>query len=103
MEIVGKSHLQRFQRDYPQSRKPLDLWVKTIESGYWKHFTQLKETFGSVDYVSGFVVFDIKGNDYRLITIVVFQEQQVFIKHVFTHHEYDKWSRQLIKAKRKIK
>lgn len=52
----------------------------------------LKALFGSADWVEGYVVFDIGGNKYRLVCDVVFRSQTVFIKHVFTHAEYDKWA-----------
>jgi len=44
------------------------------------------------DWVQGYVVFDIGGNKYRIIADVVFQAQQVYIKHVFTHKEYERWT-----------
>ena len=57
-----------------------------------KDFAELKAIFRSADLAYGYVVFDIRGNKYRLITDVVFRSQTVFIKHVFTHEEYDKWT-----------
>ena len=43
------------------------------------------------DTVSDFYVFDIDGNKYRLIAAIHFNRKMVFIRHVFTHREYDKW------------
>jgi mRNA interferase HigB len=48
--------------------------------------------FGSVDRVGGFCVFDIGGNKYRLVAAVHFDRQMLYVRHVFTHAEYDRWS-----------
>lgn len=45
--------------------------------------------FNTVDWVIGHIVFNVGGNKYRIIVDVVFRSQTVFIKHVFTHTEYD--------------
>jgi len=52
---------------------------------------QLKQTFAAADWVKGFVVFDIGGNKYRLIADVLFSAQRAYVKHVFTHKEYEQW------------
>lgn len=101
MEIVGKVHIQVFQAKHPWSRAPLAQWVKTIETNTWRHFAELRSSFRTVDYVSGFTVFDIKGNDYRLIAVVRYVPNQLFVKHIFTHDEYDLWSKSIMKNKRK--
>jgi len=54
-------------------------------------FSALKRVFNSVDWVKGYIVFDVGGNKYRVVTDVVFRSQTVFIKHVFTHGEYNLW------------
>jgi mRNA interferase HigB len=62
-----------------------------VEAGEYSTFADLKLTFNTVDKVRDFYVFDIGGNKYRLITAIHFNRQMVFIRHVFTHKEYDKW------------
>ncbi|WP_414529831.1 type II toxin-antitoxin system HigB family toxin [Nodularia chucula] len=51
---------------------------------------ELRQTFSSADQVGNFTVFNIGGNNYRLITLVDYKFQKVFIRHVLTHAEYDK-------------
>jgi mRNA-degrading endonuclease HigB of HigAB toxin-antitoxin module len=51
----------------------------------------LKTVFKPVDWLSGYVVFDVGGNEYRIVADVVFRSQTVFMKHAFTHKEYDSW------------
>ncbi|MBI4357989.1 MAG: type II toxin-antitoxin system HigB family toxin, partial [Candidatus Omnitrophica bacterium] len=59
----------------------------------FKHLNELKQTFGSADYVRPYTVFNISGNKYRLITLVNYQIRTVFVEQILTHREYDrgKW------------
>jgi len=66
-------------------------WHTLVQHCHARSFAELKLTFGSADWVSGFVVFDIGGNQYRLIADVVFRAQRVYIKHILTHKEYNQW------------
>jgi mRNA interferase HigB len=54
---------------------------------------ELRKTYPSADYVAPFVVFKVKGNDYRLIVTIEFRWQMIFVKHVLTRAEYDKGDR----------
>ncbi|MBI3546508.1 MAG: type II toxin-antitoxin system HigB family toxin [Gammaproteobacteria bacterium] len=56
-------------------------------------FVELKRSFGSVDKVGKFTVFDIGGNKFRLIAAMHYNRKKVYIRHVLTHVEYesDKW------------
>ena len=101
MRILGKDLIEQFQLRHLQSRSSLDDWIKAIESGSWQHFAELRQSFRSVDYVKGHLIFDIKGNDFRLITVAIFQIQEIVIVNVFTHSEYDCWCRTIFKGKRK--
>lgn len=62
--------IQLFARKHPDSRSSLNSWTQTIESNSFKHFVDLKKTFGSADQVKPHTVFDISGNKYRLIAVV---------------------------------
>jgi mRNA interferase HigB len=60
-----------------------------MESNNFKHFIELKKTFGSADQVKPHTVFNISGNKYRLIAVVDYALQSVSIECVLTHSEYD--------------
>jgi len=51
----------------------------------------LKKAFNAIDKVDDFHVFDIGGNKYRVIAAIRFNRQMLFVRHVFTHKEYDRW------------
>lgn len=101
MKILGKDLIEEFQLKHPQSRSPLDEWVGVIEAGAWQHLIELKESFRSVDYVKGYLIFNIKGNDFRLVAVAVFRNQKVSVVHIFTHAEYDHWCKNVSELKRK--
>ena len=68
--------------------------MQVVEEAQWSNWSQLKSTFGKADLVRTgihtYVVFDIGGNKYRLITIVNFKGQVVIVEVALTHREYDK-------------
>ena len=65
-------------------------YTKT-EEAEWKSLQDIKQTFNSVDYVGNqHYVFNIKGNDFRLVVVIKFTPQHVFIRFIGTHAEYDK-------------
>jgi mRNA interferase HigB len=56
------------------------------------NFLALRQVFPSADLVGEFIIFNISGNKYRLITSIHFNRNKVYIRHVLTHPEYDKGS-----------
>lgn len=66
-------------------------WYTTASDAQWKDFAELKKTFNSADYVAnGKVVFDIGGNKYRLVGLIGYRTQRIFVLFVGTYAEYDR-------------
>jgi len=95
VKLVHRERLEAFARKFKDSETGLGAWAKAIESGRFRHFVELQQTFGSADYVRPFVVFNIAGNKYRLIALVSFELGLVSVESVMTHSEYNrgKWRR----------
>lgn len=91
MEIINESELHSFARKHSNARKPLSNWIDTTKSAAWKSFAEVRETFRSADYVKDQVVFDIGGNNYRIISSIDYQAQRLYILEAMTHAEYDRW------------
>lgn len=91
MRIINRKSLDSFKRKHPLSRKPLSLWEQIICNSEYQNLNDLKATFGGkVDYLSsGYTVFDIGGNNYRLITIIDYSYKLVEIKVLWTHGDYN--------------
>lgn len=90
MHIITKRALQTFWQNHPNAEKPLSAWFTQVKRVHWQNFAELRRDFPAADLVGRFVVFNISGNHYRLITRVEFASQKVYIRHILTHAEYDK-------------
>lgn len=94
VEVIGRLKLQEFWEQDKKAKKPLERWLQIAKDAEWRNFAQIKQPFSRVDLVREsnrkFVVFDISGNKYRLVTTVNYQGQIVIIEIVLTHAEYDK-------------
>jgi mRNA interferase HigB len=97
VHVISRKALRKFTARYRDADAPLNAWFKLITHGSFHNLTELKQAFGSVDFVptrrGDFHVFDIGGNKYRLIAAIHFNAQRIFVRHVLTHAEYDtgKW------------
>lgn len=90
--VIAKATLREFWQNHRDSEEALTAWYKVMCKGDFKTFAHIKATFSSADLVQpDYIVFNIKGNHYRLITRVNFVYKTVWIKHVFTHAQYDRW------------
>lgn len=76
---------------YPEAAVALRSWVSLIKGNHFKHFKQLREVFGTADLIKGdIVVFNIKGNQFRLIAAIDFKRQAAFVKWFGRHKDYNK-------------
>ncbi len=91
MRVISNKTLLAFAATHPEATKTLQLWRKAVEARSYPTFASLKAAFGAVDKVAEYHVFDLGGNKYRLIAAVHYNRQMLFIRHVFTHRQYDKW------------
>ena len=91
MRVISSKMLVQFSARYAEADTPLQAWRKIVEESRFSGFAQLKSAFAAVDKVGDCHLFNIGGNKYRLITRIHFNRQMLFIRHVLTHKEYDKW------------
>ena len=91
MIIANKELLDAFVQKHSQSAGPLNNWVEKVKKAIWHNNTELKKMFPSADYVkNGRYVFNIGGNNYRIVAVVIFVGGVMNIRFVGTHSEYDK-------------
>jgi mRNA interferase HigB len=91
MRIIALSTLRTFWEKHPITEQPLKAWYADAKKSSWKSFHDIKQTYPSASIVgSDRVVFNIKGNDYRLIGLVRFRDGKIFIRFIGTHAEYNK-------------
>lgn len=91
MIIANKEILSNFVNSHARATKSLNKWVEDVASSEWKNHAELKKTFPSADYVkNGRYVFNIGGNNFRIVAVVIFIGGIMNIRFVGTHAEYDK-------------
>jgi mRNA interferase HigB len=93
MHVISKKKLREFWKLYPKAQSPLEDWYRTARAAEWESFSDVRTTRADADQVDRFTVFNIGGNKYRLIAVIHFNRDKVFVRHVLTHAEYDegKW------------
>ena len=91
MRIIAERTIRTYYEIHPQARAALEDWVAVVKKSQWRCFADIKATFNSVDYVGNqHYVFNIKGNDFRMVVVIKFIPQFVLIRFIGTHSEYDR-------------
>lgn len=91
MKIIDSEKLEKFIRKHADADKAIQKWLQICEAADWKSHSDLKNDFLSADYVGNSrYVFNIKGNNYRIVAVVTFFAGRMVIRFIGTHPEYDK-------------
>ena len=91
MRIISKRMLSAFWTKHPTAKEPLEVWYQEAKSSIWSTPQDIKQRFPRASFLpKDRVVFDIKGNSYRLVTYVRYPFQLVYLRFLGTHAEYDK-------------
>ena len=95
MRVISIKRLREFWRRHADAEEPLRNWYKTVLCAEWKSLQDARSTYPHSDGVQTaggqtLTVFNISGNNYRLITRIRYDYQLVNIRVVLTHAEYDK-------------
>lgn len=102
MRLIKRTTLREYAERFPKAATPLRNWMRLTLSATWKNLMDTRKTFGHADQVrvkSGrtVIVFNIAGNDFRLITAIHYDRQRVFVLDFLTHAQYSKdaWKNRL--------
>lgn len=91
MIISNQTLLSDFVQRCSGAAKPLNKWIKDVKEANWTSHSDLKQMYPTADYVkNGRYVFNIGGNKYRIVAVVLFVGGVLSIRFVGTHSEYDK-------------
>jgi len=97
MRIIAKSTLKYYWEKNKDSEQSLLSWYKVATKAKWENFNEVKQQFGSCKVVGNDrIVFKIKGNNFRLIVKISFENQLIWIRFIGTHSEYDLINAKLI-------
>ncbi len=95
MRVISKPAILKFSERHPDALVPLMNWYRITGRADWGSLAEVRRDFAHADIVGRRTVFNIHGNNYRLIARVNYRTKRVFILHILTHVEYSKgdWKR----------
>jgi len=97
VHVVTRKHLSEAIANYPDAANEIKAWLGIVEAVRWHNFEEVRGMFKDADFVDGYVVFNIRHNRYRLITVIPYSkttsegqtEGRVYIRSFLTHKQYD--------------
>src|SRR5215203_6644435 len=90
MHIISKKKLKEFWEKHPTAEQPLLNWFQVTKKAVWENLVDVRKDFRHADLAGIWTVFNIGGNNFRLITKIYYPNKIVLIRFVLTHAEYDK-------------
>lgn len=91
MRLVGRELLKRFCSAQPDCRRWVNAWVADVQGNKWQTPQDIKDRYSTVSFLADkIVIFNVRGNNYRLVVKVAYAVQVVSVRWIGTHAEYDK-------------
>ncbi|MEO1375628.1 MAG: type II toxin-antitoxin system HigB family toxin [Cyanobacteria bacterium J06635_10] len=90
MHVISRKILREFCQVHTDSCDALYDWYRVATKAEWTNLIDIQKIYPKAEAVGNFTVFNIKGNNYRLIVDIIYSAQRIYIKYVLTHAEYDK-------------
>ena len=90
MHVISRKKLKEAAQRHADLDGPLDAWFRIAKRAPWRNLSDVRKTFPSADAVGKVTIFNIKGNQYRLIAEINYKFGRIYIRHVLTHAEYDR-------------
>jgi mRNA interferase HigB len=93
VNVINRKALLVLMNEHPETALALDGWWKSAKAASWKNLRECRLSFATADQVGRCLNFNILGSAYRLITIVSWRNQRIYVKTLLTHREYErnKW------------
>ena len=92
MRVVGRVRLEKFIAIHGDAASAVEAWVREAQSAMWRTPADIKARYTTASFLANNrVIFNIRGNSYRLDTQIAYLTQVVVIKRIGTHAEYDRW------------
>lgn len=91
MRIISRRTLREFWEKHPDAERPLQAWYVNVKNADWKTPSDVKGAYRNASFVgNNRIVFNIKGNTYRLVVAMNYQYGIIYIRFIGTHQEYDR-------------
>jgi mRNA interferase HigB len=104
MHVVTRKHLVEAEELYPEAAREIRAWYRIASEARWRNFVEVRQVFKDADDVDGYVIFNIRQNRYRLVTIIHYAREKegritqghIYIRSFLTHRQYNsrsKWEK----------
>ncbi len=91
MRVIAQRTLREYWEKHSPARRPLQAWLEHVQRVVWKTPSEVQKDYGDDVILPGHrAVFNIKGNDYRLVVHIHYKSQIIFIRFIGTHKAYDR-------------
>ena len=90
MNVISKRGLFEKVAKFADAKSAVQVWFDTAAQADWKNTGDVRRAFPATDMVGDLAIFNIRGNNYRLVARMVFRYKRIYIKEFLTHAEYDK-------------
>ena len=90
MHVISRKKLREAAARRGELEGPLDAWFRIAKKALWQSLADVRKTFAGADAVGKWTVFNIKGNQYRLITEINYNSGRIYVRQVLTHTEYNR-------------
>jgi len=97
MHVVTRRHLSEAEEQYPDAAREIRAWYKIALDVRWRNFSEVRQVFKDADHEEGYVIFNIRQNRYRLVTIIHYARDKdgrvtqghIYIRSFITHQQYE--------------
>jgi mRNA interferase HigB len=90
LHVISRKRLRDFAAGHADAEGPLETWYQVAKHAQWQSLVDVRSVYSHADLVGCCTVFNIGGRKYRLVAIINYGTQVVYVRHVLTHAEYDK-------------
>jgi mRNA interferase HigB len=90
MHLISFKRLRADAVKFPDVSRQIQDWYDVVKTVDWQNLEEVRETFCDAEAVGNFTVFNIKGNAYRLIVSIDYEDGTIYYKYFLTHADYDK-------------
>ena len=90
MRVISKKPLREFWESHADAKAALQAWYEDAERAQWRTPDDIKRSYGNASIIGdNRVIFNIKGNDYRLVVRIHYDRGYIYVRFIGTHSEYD--------------
>lgn len=90
VQVISRRELFALASVHPDRLAAANVWFQTARGARWRSLMDVRRDFPTADQVKSLLIFDLRGNRYRLIVRVNYEGQRLYIKELLTHAGYDR-------------